>query len=1828
MNRWLPSLFVLAAWSLPVLAQQPEVIFQKAQTLEREGKVDEALRNYLAVPGGEYAAAALARQHREGSLALLREAAGAPPRWRLVEGDVLLALGRKAEALQSYRAVAAKIGATAEQGWSAGFLPPDYYPVEPPAQSEDDEPARRWTQLALPFELGPGSHRDNWLIRRFIALEAWPEAGAEFSRIWQLHRQETWPHRRAVEQWNKDEKPRWVRPAGFTGKGLQFALDYAFFLKTRGQADAAFGILLEPLLLLDLDRNPNFDHPGEPIAGGEAARLPQRLGIRHSIFLENAGISRSEFIRLAYGGFKEAGREDHLVAALENQIKRGENRARRVLARVRIQQGKLDEALQLELACIEEGKFNALSAEYRRGVVYEAGQKIPEAVAAFEKALALPGDAFDLADAEEESVERAVMSARLMPTPGPSPITARGGFEVDVLGRLLRLYPGLGETEKTLELTLRQFAMQPASLEDFNALEETARRFRAAGQEPQLTAWMTETAAAAASPAVRANLRWRLGDFGTAADEVARTPGFNEYTLDAWWERFAAAGVDKLRLLLKSVVAAHPEQALARLHLLDLDGQLGSKEAIPAFEALLASGVEPTFTHGRGPRNRTQFKGYFDVAYRLMRLYETHGEPAKLAALGLRIARGDKPFGALDGERFRYRNEADAPEFADAALAVAIEHAVDEPAQTALAAALKASPWTGARAQIERRIAGAWKPFPGAQKQSWANSPAGAELLASDENVLCLARDDRFFYSGHPWGVAVWDFAGAAVTRLALGEAVGALAVVHGHVWAGTPKGLFRIAPPAGGAVGKWSILHQPLDGDVPLEQRQGRSSPDLYNYGYDNGVYTLAVDGDLLWIGSHRNIQSLNVRTLELRPFSLEELKLDNRADFERIVPTARHVWADSSQAGLRRYDRATGEWAAIMKEGRREGVRFIGVVDDQVFGDVYIDDNLRHRPCRIDPETLEISPLALDGADVGKLINTTVRLLGKYGGQPAFATDTWPYVLDATGGKLRSLQAVMEKMNEERRATRTANDGPLGRALAVVESLAWSAKLFATPAADGWLVLDLPGGARVLGSRTNRTRYEYPHEDRTDEDIEVHANDGGLFFIAAGGKPERISAPARSGGLPADRVFRALPDGGQTWLCTTGGLAVRDAGGRIVQHFNRMEGLCADRIVGGAALAGRLYFGTGWGDSGGGLARWNPRTATFTTYFPSDGLATGKVEAVAVDDGRLRLQYGVEYLRYNAGSGPMYRRFPPSFFDPAKGAFSPPGKPDLLTQNDAQSSTKSGGDPLPYLGGYLLLREERDGKTWLCGTRGMLVIAGRASPKLTIASLGAKLVDDPRRVQLAEAKARPVPAAGAKEFIAALRDRNPFFRAKVLATLPAVTAELLPSVAALLDDPEIRVRGTALHQLTRSTLPDETLVPLFEARLRDADPYMRAVAALALARRGHLPPIAVLREIFQRRDSHGNFPYGADSSVGVLADATRLAEAVAPHATPEVFALLLEYPPEPRNFDRGKKVFPELGASLLRHPEVGALLLRAHDAVRRDPFQRDFAQYVFGAAGRAMLPVLHEALGSDDRVVRSNAARGCGAIGDPASIPLLLKALDLESGLSRASIVWALGELKAKEALPALAGLYADARHDEQRRRGSGFRGGQALVVMQAQYESLRSFESIAGDWDELKAVLKPRAIDPRRDEELLEPRHILEAVAKIGAGAAQDFYRRLAAEKEVDARHEASIHLAEGTELENLPVLRNLSADPEFTVRIGAAVSLCILNDASGPPAILELLQSPHEWIRRQTVEQLVRVKTPERLAFAAGPLRAIAADPTLDASARAAARRILDGIPKGR
>jgi HEAT repeat protein len=509
--------------------------------------------------------------------------------------------------------------------------------------------------------------------------------------------------------------------------------------------------------------------------------------------------------------------------------------------------------------------------------------------------------------------------------------------------------------------------------------------------------------------------------------------------------------------------------------------------------------------------------------------------------------------------------------------------------------------------------------------------------------------------------------------------------------------------------------------------------------------------------------------------------------------------------------------------------------------------------------------------------------------------------------------------------------------------------------------------------------------------------------------------------------------------------------------------------------------------------------------------------------------------------------------------------------------------------------------------------VVRDAQHPEFTVLPLGARLVSSVASRQLADAKSRKVTVQDAKQLAVALRDANPLYRANAIAQLLGrgnlSSQEYVPLLTESLNDHNRRLRCTALTVLMQFK-DNDLVVPLLKQRLKDTDHYVRYVAMFDLARRGSVPEIALLRDFFRRAD-HGNFPFGADSSVGVQASHNAMQIALAPHATKEIFQLLLQKPPRRGDWENGTQMFPELGKSLLRHHDAVAILLQVRgDEGTHDP-QVEFVRDVFQSAGKELLPTLHAALQSEDRVIRSNAARGCGAIHDPSSIEPLIKALDLESGLSRASIVWALGELRAKVALPAMARMYVDARNDEQRRgssgSGAGFRASQSGAVMAAQFESLSNLDAIGADWNDLKSTTFASPIDPRHQEELFEPRHVLEAVAKIGGDESQSFYRTLAAESDDEFRIEAAVQLASSLPKDrklNIPVLKSLLTSQSAKVRAAAAASLLILGQEDGRQPILDALASP-EW--GHALEQLQRVG-PGQCSFARKEIKAIADDST--------------------
>ena len=147
--------------------------FQEAQKLEHEGKDKEAFLKYLAVPGGEFAAASLARGNAREFLALLRQNPRAleSPRAALVEADLLLASAQTEQARQRYHQLAATAPA---ENW--GAAQPGYYPVEPPQQLGSDNGFESFArgQPALPFSCSLRPNSD--IVTRVTRLNRSPRS--------------------------------------------------------------------------------------------------------------------------------------------------------------------------------------------------------------------------------------------------------------------------------------------------------------------------------------------------------------------------------------------------------------------------------------------------------------------------------------------------------------------------------------------------------------------------------------------------------------------------------------------------------------------------------------------------------------------------------------------------------------------------------------------------------------------------------------------------------------------------------------------------------------------------------------------------------------------------------------------------------------------------------------------------------------------------------------------------------------------------------------------------------------------------------------------------------------------------------------------------------------------------------------------------------------------------------------------------------------------------------------------------------------------------------------------------------------------------------------------------------------------------------------------------------------------------------------------------------------------------------------------------------------------------------------------------------------------
>ena len=598
--------------------------------------------------------------------------------------------------------------------------------------------------------------------------------------------------------------------------------------------------------------------------------------------------------------------------------------------------------------------------------------------------------------------------------------------------------------------------------------------------------------------------------------------------------------------------------------------------------------------------------------------------------------------------------------------------------------------------------------------------------------------------------------------------------------------------------------------------------------------ITALTLDDDLLWVGMRGQLKTLDRRTLDTRSVSTEELK-QPIGTVGKMVLDGDYIWTDGD-AGLLRYDRVAGSWSAPSNPGPRDLPHLLDMIDGQVWADVYLDDDLRHRPAKVDRKTLKITPLTIGGnlARDQRLINEAFSYAGKHQGQLVFRVGWRWFTVDSAGHQLRSLS----------------------------EDYAAGKQHISDPLPEG---LPLPDGSRaVVSGEAGSLNFMRP--------------DGTSRSVSAGAWPDGLRAGYQASSWadnwPGGAVWAVVFDEAnrQDWLCTGGGLSVMKRGERRLEHFGTNEGVNYGPMLDGLEFRGKLYFATGWEDARGGLTTYDPGTRVFTTFFKSDGMDTDKVIGLEAKGDHLELRFGVEYLRYGNLGDRNYRLCPPCLFDPATRRFSPTGPPELLTQTEAAaratqtnasamggslfrtSPTAFYGDaskmtlgPMPFLGGSVaaddIATRERRGSAV---TAAWWSSPDRRLTNFAFASLAVKTIPSLDEVAREEAKRVAIPRTISLELLGTLvTNHNRYVRADALAAAmtPVLDGreEYAPVIAACVQDPYSNVRATAVWLLSR--MKSESRLMALRSALDDPDEYIRIVAAMALAHAGQRPALELFK-------------------------------------------------------------------------------------------------------------------------------------------------------------------------------------------------------------------------------------------------------------------------------------------------------------------------------------------------------------------------------------------------
>ncbi|MCP4148753.1 MAG: hypothetical protein GY757_13480, partial [bacterium] len=452
-------------------------------------------------------------------------------------------------------------------------------------------------------------------------------------------------------------------------------------------------------------------------------------------------------------------------------------------------------------------------------------------------------------------------------------------------------------------------------------------------------------------------------------------------------------------------------------------------------------------------------------------------------------------------------------------------------------------------------------------------------------------------------------------------------------------------------------------------------------------------------------------------------------------------------------RFDKQTRQWTRLRFNNNPLVV--VGRVDDTMYVDVCLDDNLGHRPAVINEQTLEIMPLRFNPADPARktCLNGPINYYGKIQAAgadregstwwyPVFGTDGPTCLYDPQTGYLQRLPAEEEIQIPVVEETlipvlkilplNTSVGKPIDKIGTIISNDDYYRGKLAGKNYYQGKFLFYPEGLSVLGGKKN------------------HRNSGewGPRFLFTGKLPWDVTREKYNDTIPGKCVYDILfqESTGNKWLCTDYGLILLDRYDNYGNSFSKADGLCSNRLTSGTLLNEKLYFSAGYGHHYGGLQVFSPGTHIFYSYSKSDGLASNLLEGVRKDGNKLVIEYGVERHFNNRFNKRTFEEseFHPRGKNPGTG-FRPHYDKKAYAYRERIKKKKSHGTTMPWLGGPISATYNRENskktkkngtsesaktpgtsKTYICGTNGLLISETGAIPLFQPEKITVKIVPD----------------------------------------------------------------------------------------------------------------------------------------------------------------------------------------------------------------------------------------------------------------------------------------------------------------------------------------------------------------------------------------------------------------------------------------------------------------------------------------------------------------------